>query len=440
MKKLNFLLLLGVLILGMSFQGCENPALEEAVSAAQQEELALENGGEESRGTVTYIKDIRIEISDSYRPQKEVTEFVDEGYTRLMPEAYDNYKPYMDYAQDANGDLNQGAGGKWIFVWYKTTTEINKSITNLYLYSGYSSNHTPKSGDYYNYKHVPMSDNNTSNKGSDLNAGIPYRKIIYLLGTKEAGVPITNIKLIVSNKKYNSLPAGYFHVKNQDGDFPQDLNEGVGGKYIYLLYKPVANIDNRDKLHNANSNCITTTISSQKGTNGYDYANYNFVNDPVFTAAKWANYTDGRMPYEKRGLIKFPDLSRIPSGAYIKEAKLYLYGENHNPCRMSNDAYLQRITSNWDPETVTWNTKPYSTSSQQIEIPRLENNERYCANVINLVRGWVSGKYSNYGLMLRLQFQQEELDPYKRFATMQFKSWNSSDYHDWPQLKITYYY
>ena len=113
-------------------------------------------------------------------------------------------------------DLNQGAGGKYIYLCYKKTVG-GSAITDLAVISGSSSGIAAPSG----FTKIPQ----------DLNQGAGG-KYIYLCYKKSAsGTPITNIMLISGNKKD-------IQYKNAFGYtiLPNDLNEGAGGKYIYLCY------------------------------------------------------------------------------------------------------------------------------------------------------------------------------------------------------------
>ncbi len=61
---------------------------------------------------------------------------------------------------------------------------------------------------------------------------------------------------------------------------------------------------------------------------------------------------------ELDGLIKF-NLSALPSNVTIQYASLqmyYFHNSDGNPSGHQVNAY--RITSDWDEETVTWNTRP----------------------------------------------------------------------------------
>lgn len=109
-------------------------------------------------------------------------------------------------------DLNEGAGGKYIYLCY-TTKGSESPITGLYLLDGVENQ--PPSG----YYKCPL----------DLNQGAGGH-YIFLCWTRsaEAGSPITDITFAVG--KNASAPDGYTKLD-------KDLNKGAGGKYIYLCYK-----------------------------------------------------------------------------------------------------------------------------------------------------------------------------------------------------------
>ncbi len=74
-----------------------------------------------------------------------------------------------------------------------------------------------------------------------------------------------------------------------------------------------------------------------------------------------------------------------------------MYGTN-------NTVLIQRITSPWNENTVTWNTQPTTTTLNQVVLPHTTNpNQNYLnTDVKNLVQDMID--YPNsYGFMLRLQ-------------------------------------
>jgi hypothetical protein len=124
-------------------------------------------------------------------------------------------------------------------------------------------------------------------------------------------------------------------------------------------------------------------------------------------AAAW---TTNGVPTYIRGTFRF-DMSTIPANATIISAKLSLYsiqdptnGDLVNANSGSNNAmYIRRIISNWDGYTVTWQTQPATTTSDQILIPH--TNQAFLDLVDLDVKAMVDAMRTNgnYGFMLSLQ-------------------------------------
>ena len=102
-----------------------------------------------------------------------------------------------------------------------------------------------------------------------------------------------------------------------------------------------------------------------------------------------------------RSYIKF-DISSLPSEAIITEAKLILSGNGGHSG--GNDSYIQRVTSSWAENTVTWNTKPFVTTSNQVMLDASSSSdEDYEVDIMDFVVGWRENTFSNHGVSLRLQ-------------------------------------
>jgi len=152
-----------------------------------------------------------------------------------------------------------------------------------------------------------------------------------------------------------------------------------------------------------------------------------------FIAAYW---TWSATPGILRSLIRF-DLSSIPTTATITSAKLSLY---YNPTSASagqagsNASFLQRVTSTWDENTVTWNTQPTVTTSGEAALAQsTTSNQNYPdINVKSMVKYMVGHPSKNYGFMLRLQ------DETTLYSSMKFASSDYTDASLHPKLVITY--
>ncbi len=153
-----------------------------------------------------------------------------------------------------------------------------------------------------------------------------------------------------------------------------------------------------------------------------------------------------------RGLIKFDELASIPTEAVITDVKLKLYGinppspQNGNNVypgsglnEYSNTVYFQRVTSAWDESTVTWNTQPTTSDSNQMIIPNSEAqyNWNYTIENSSALNAWVqdmvSNPSTNHGFMLKLITEQT-------FRRMVFATSDYADSTKWPELQVTYLY
>ncbi|GAB3521746.1 DNRLRE domain-containing protein [Emticicia fontis] len=107
-----------------------------------------------------------------------------------------------------------------------------------------------------------------------------------------------------------------------------------------------------------------------------------------------------------RTLLDF-DLSSIPQGTIIDNATLYLFGNPNTtigPNIAPNDLGIYRITSNWQQNTVTWNTQPSFDYTAFATLPSSAGGDysNYVVDVTNLIQNYVNDKSNSFGLMLKL--------------------------------------
>lgn len=78
-------------------------------------------------------------------------------------------------------------------------------------------------------------------------------------------------------------------------------------------------------------------------------------------------------------------------------ASVYLY-----KCENGMQIDIKRVTSSWTYNTVTWNTRPSVTSSiTDYKYLKSGDAQKWLNfEITDLVRGWYSGEYSNYGISL----------------------------------------
>ncbi len=111
-------------------------------------------------------------------------------------------------------DLNEGAGGDYIYLCIKRGSDKENAIDDIKLISQWFKGCQTPAG----YEKVDL----------DLNKGAGGR-YIYLCKHRGSKEPLLDIKVLRSSSKNVTVPEGYTML-------PQDLNEGSGGKYIYICY------------------------------------------------------------------------------------------------------------------------------------------------------------------------------------------------------------
>jgi hypothetical protein len=177
-------------------------------------------------------------------------------------------------------------------------------------------------------------------------------------------------------------------------------------------------------------------------------ADINYGNWSELLMQEWTWMALGCDEGTRRSLIKFEQLSTIPANAQIVSAELKLFGVSTSydygnssypgapPGLYPNQSFIQRVTSTWDEQTVTWNTQPTTTTVNQIAIPpstsqwdwNFSNNS---ANLVAMVQDMVTNPETNFGFMLRL-----ETEVYYR--SLMFASSDHSNPALWPELTVTY--
>lgn len=143
-----------------------------------------------------------------------------------------------------------------------------------------------------------------------------------------------------------------------------------------------------------------------------------------------------------RGLFDF-DLSQIPNNSVIIDAKLslvaYDYDGQHPSSILNsghtgnNQAYLKRVTQNWQENVVTWNTQPSATPQNQIVLQQsTSTNQDYLdIDVTQLVQDMIDNPNQSYGFLFGLV--DEVL-----VANLSFHSKEGNDMSKYPKLEISY--
>ena len=134
-------------------------------------------------------------------------------------------------------------------------------------------------------------------------------------------------------------------------------------------------------------------------------------------------------------VIQF-DLSALPENIEILDAKLSLYYNSTSSSSGQageNACNLKKITSDWDEQTVTWNTMPSTTDVNQVllETSTSDNQDYLDIDILNFVNEWYANSTTNYGMMLKII--DESL-----YNSMKFCSSDYSDSELRPKLVINY--
>lgn len=143
--------------------------------------------------------------------------------------------------------------------------------------------------------------------------------------------------------------------------------------------------------------------------------------------------------FVSRSLLDF-NFSAIPSGATIISATLSLYGDSNtsnsqgdDPLSGSNDWLIQRVTSPWTGNTVTWNTQPTSTTTDEVAMP--QSTSKYedfpGIDITTLTQDIVNNLPNDYGMLIRLNTESQ-------YRSMVFCSNNYQYAARRPQLEVCY--
>lgn len=164
-------------------------------------------------------------------------------------------------------------------------------------------------------------------------------------------------------------------------------------------------------------------------------ADRNLGTHPDFTAIA---STNGGQPLLVRSLLKF-DFSVLPQDAIIDSVKLSLYSydspsnNSHFSDDGSNSCVLQRITSSWEEDQVTWNNQPTTIATNQVVLQESENDIQDYLNidVTDLFKEMILDVDNNFGCMLQLETEESK-------RVMLFASSDNTDSSLHPKLNIFY--
>jgi hypothetical protein len=159
---------------------------------------------------------------------------------------------------------------------------------------------------------------------------------------------------------------------------------------------------------------------------------------PEIAAAAWTCNSSGSPECFARSLFKY-DISSIPVGATIVNAKLYLFAKtnnlNGNPGNptfgSANTSLLQKVVTSWQAAQTSWNTQPTATATNQKTLAQSTSSaQNYIVDITDFAKSWQSKPDSNFGMLLRIQTEQY-------YNSLVFHSGQSAD-NVKPRLEISY--
>ena len=160
------------------------------------------------------------------------------------------------------------------------------------------------------------------------------------------------------------------------------------------------------------------TLVIQPGEEGKDREVFSLQPNSALTSDTWRgmSWTFQGQQGEVRGFIDF-DMSALPSDAEIQLAYLSLYSPDPPTTEFhagTNNALLQRVTSTWSEDGITWNNQPSTTTLHQVSLDAASYDFQDYVNidVTQLVKDMRADPANSFGLMLR----QTNEEPLRRMA------------------------
>lgn len=137
-----------------------------------------------------------------------------------------------------------------------------------------------------------------------------------------------------------------------------------------------------------------------------------------------------------RSLLEF-NMDTIPQGAEITCASLSLFYNDlsgTNGQEGENESVLQRITSSWVEDVVTWNTMPTTTAVHQVLLPESTfiTEDYLDIDVSEMVADMIADPANSHGFMISLT-TEETYSSMKYYSTDQV-----GDDTKFPRLEICY--
>ena len=244
-------------------------------------------------------------------------------------------------------DLNGGAGGKYIYCGYKTTTDVNISLKDLRISIGRDADTytAPENSSLYTVAGVSPTSQNTGDADGvvDLNkdAGGDY---LYYFATKDAKAGDPILEIIVDNSVNAN---GYDTVKylnSANFNTNADANKGAGGDDIYTHVKRLPQVDTtklRTSMETASNAYASTTFTDDSKaavksaldaakviTDAYD--NYRAGTDSYSTVYNQTKIDNAKKAVDEAvaNLVEKVDTSNAPKIKFYVPETIYLNPDN----------------------------------------------------------------------------------------------------------------
>ena len=129
-----------------------------------------------------------------------------------------------------------------------------------------------------------------------------------------------------------------------------------------------------------------------------------------------------------RSYIYF-DINEI-TGYEVFRAELSLYLFFNNYPGTPKNLLVRRVVSNWDERFLTWLNQPLiAPALQTSKIIQAEVNQFLNFDITALCQGWLTGEFSNFGLMLSMEVEGVN-------NLVGFKSREETNSEYWPKLIV----
>ena len=171
-----------------------------------------------------------------------------------------------------------------------------------------------------------------------------------------------------------------------------NVQEGYAGEHLELHLQPDGD-SGKDAV-------FSEIVPDNNYANSEDIHLYAWTHSGAYTA--------------NRVVLDF-DLSSIPPGSIIDSAYLFLffnhtsaYGDEHLG---ETGFFIERITSDWDESTITWNTQPTPTTVNRVGVDGATQPYQSFPDIdiTALIQDYTSDPDNSYGIFLKLMNES----PYK---------------------------